>query len=158
LLDVARYLFGEPSSVYAHTQRASHLIEGEDVATIVLGTESGAVVLDLSWASPMPPSRSPSPGWLHMSIEGSSGTLELTPDWRLVLDAVEAQESLAFSGDTQEGYNGMQWHFADCLRTGATAETSGLDNLRTMELVFGAYRSAKYERVYRTRHDLDLLD
>jgi hypothetical protein len=27
-----------------------------------------------------------------------------------------------------------------------------------MELVFGAYRSAKYERVYRTRHDLDLLD
>jgi D-apiose dehydrogenase len=158
LLDVARYLFGEPTSVYAHTHKASHLINGEDVATIVLGTQSGAIVLDLSWASAMPPSQSPSPGWLHLTIEGSAGTLELTPDWRLVVDTVERYESLAFSGDTQEGYNGLQEHFADCLRTGVPAETNGLDNLRTMELAFGAYHSAKHMCVYRTRDDLHLLD
>jgi predicted dehydrogenase len=37
----------------------------------------------------------------------------------------------------------IQRHWVECLRTGRTPETSGEDNLRTLELVFGAYESAE---------------
>jgi predicted dehydrogenase len=41
----------------------------------------------------------------------------------------------------------LQAHFVECIRTGMTPLTRGEDNLRTLELVFTAYRSAEEQRV-----------
>ena len=50
----------------------------------------------------------------------------------------------------QESVGAIQQHWADCLQAGREPETSGLDNLKTLELVFGAYESAQTGMVYRT--------
>jgi predicted dehydrogenase len=42
----------------------------------------------------------------------------------------------------QESVVRIQQHWSDCLREGREPETSGADNLRTLELVEAAYASA----------------
>ena len=39
----------------------------------------------------------------------------------------------------------IQRHWVGCLRDGIEPETSGADNLRTLELVFGCYESAEQQ-------------
>ena len=43
----------------------------------------------------------------------------------------------------------IQRHWVDCLRAGRAPETSGEDNLRSLELVAGAYVAAAGGTVYR---------
>lgn len=45
----------------------------------------------------------------------------------------------------------IQQHWVRCLREGRETETSGRDNLKTLELVFGAYESADTGLPYRER-------
>jgi D-apiose dehydrogenase len=44
----------------------------------------------------------------------------------------------------------IQQHWADCLQTGTAPQTSGKDNLKTLELVFGAYQAAASGQPYLT--------
>ena len=50
----------------------------------------------------------------------------------------------------QEGVLTIQQHWTDCLREGGEPETTGVDNLRTLELVFGAYEAAASGMVFKT--------
>ena len=50
----------------------------------------------------------------------------------------------------QESVVAIEQHFVDCLQKGVEPETSGADNLKTLELVFGAYESAHTGMKYRT--------
>ena len=43
----------------------------------------------------------------------------------------------------------IEQHWVDCLRTGNPLESDGADNLRTLELVFGAYESAEKHTAYQ---------
>ena len=43
----------------------------------------------------------------------------------------------------QDSVLAIQRHWVDCLREGREPDTSGADNLATLELTFGAYRSAE---------------
>ena len=43
----------------------------------------------------------------------------------------------------------IQQHWVECLREGREPETSGRDNLKTLELVHAAYRSAESGEVVR---------
>jgi hypothetical protein len=51
----------------------------------------------------------------------------------------------------QDGALQIQRHWIECLRASRIPETSGEDNLRTLELVFGAYESAEKKIAYQTR-------
>jgi predicted dehydrogenase len=42
----------------------------------------------------------------------------------------------------------IQRHWVESLRAGQPPETTGQDNLRTLELVFGAYESAEKKVAY----------
>jgi D-apiose dehydrogenase len=46
-----------------------------------------------------------------------------------------------------DGYAATQRHFIHCLLTGEPHETSARDNLKTMDVVWGAYLSADEGRV-----------
>ena len=152
MLDVARYLMGEATRVYCQTQSVKPGIAGEDMATIVLRHEGGATsVVECSYASKIHPDPFPQ---LSLQIEGTAGSLRLSPGYRLsVFSNGEASEndvsprmppwSTPPWHGTQESVLRIERHWVDCLREKREPETSGADSLKTYALVFSAYQSAR---------------
>jgi predicted dehydrogenase len=144
-IDVARWLFGEPHTVFCVTQRLGPQ-RGEDVAHVTLFYPEGRVgLLDLSWATA---ARNTNPVWgLHDTwIEGSAGTLRTTGDGQLEWFPVGgAKELLPVAIDPDpmvEGYANTQQNFLECLISGARFATDGPDTLRTMRVIEAGYTSA----------------
>ncbi|CTQ63369.1 Gfo/Idh/MocA family protein [Roseibium album] len=151
ILDIARFLFGDAHTISASTKRVNPAIRAEDVATMMLVHESGVTsVVDCSYASRLP--RESFPESL-LEVDGSEGTLRLMPGYRLVLHNASGTRELDVSPpllswaarpwhNIQESVYNIQRHFIDCLNASSAPETSGLDNLNTLELVEAAYLSA----------------
>jgi D-apiose dehydrogenase len=152
MLDVARFLMGEATRLYCQTQSVKPGIRGEDMATIVLEHASGATsVVECSYASPIHPDPFPQ---LSLQVEGTSGSLRLSPGYRLsvfsnggasetdVSPAVLRWSTPPWHG-TQEGVLRVEQHWVRCLRDKREPETSGADSLKTYGLVFAAYESAR---------------
>jgi predicted dehydrogenase len=144
-IDLARWLFGEPHTVYCVTQHLGPQ-RGEDVALLTLHFPDGKLaLLDLSWATA---ARNTRPEWgLHDTwVEGSRGTLRTTSDGQLELSPVgESRRVLPVVIDPDpmvEGYANTQTHFLECLISGQRFATDGPDTLRTMEIIEAGYRSA----------------
>ena len=152
LIDTARFLLGEVASVSATLGRFARDHAGEDVATLSLRFVSGTLgLLDMSWCAPAPLAR---PEWaLNPTIvEGTEGSLSLCRDGSL--------ERIGLSGDKVlvpvnlpaddlvylDGYRATQAHFIEGLHSGASLETSGAETLKTMAVVWAAYRSAEERR------------
>jgi predicted dehydrogenase len=155
MLDVVRFLMGEATSLYCQTQSVKPGIRGEDMATIILQHAGGATsVVECSYASPIHPDPFPQ---LTVQVEGTAGSLRLSPGYRLsVFSNGEASETdvspamLHWSTPpwhgTQESVLRVQRHWVQCLRDGREPETSGADSLKTYGLVFSAYESARMGR------------
>ncbi|GAB2184887.1 Gfo/Idh/MocA family protein [Roseibium sp. LAB1] len=151
ILDIVRFLFGDARTISASTKRVNPAIRAEDVATMMLVHESGVTsVVDCSYASRLP--RESFPESL-LEVDGSEGTLRLMPGYRLVLHNASGTRELDVSPpllswaerpwhNIQESVYNIQRHFIDCLNASSAPETSGLDNLNTLELVEAAYLSA----------------
>ena len=163
LLDLARFFLGEVEQVYARTQRVNPNIRGEDVATIVMDMEGGKTcVVEASYASRLEYEVFPQ---TLIHIEGSEGSATLERGYQLTTATAKGVEHHsvppeAYDWSTppgeaiQSGVVAIQRHWVDCLRRDVEPETSGSDNLRTLELVFGAYASAAERSVYRTEKSL----
>lgn len=151
ILDVARFLFGEAVSLTCHTQTIHKDIQGEDVATVMLKMASGAtVIVEMSYASPREYDRFPE---VYIEVEGDKGFLELGPDFWI--RETSPQGTLArrevphhYEWANPE-YDLIHTSIVTCQRNLAralagleTAETTGEDNLKTLELVYRAYDSA----------------
>ncbi|MFN3649307.1 MAG: Gfo/Idh/MocA family protein [Armatimonadota bacterium] len=155
LLDLARFFLGEVEQLYCVTRRVNPRIQGEDVATILLKMRSGAAcVVEASYASPL--EDDPFPQTL-VYLEGSEKTAILSPGFELTVtrpgETVRRDVSpplLSWASPPahaiQESIPSLQRHWVECLREGREPETSGVDNLRTLELVYGAYESAETAR------------
>ncbi|MBX3567077.1 MAG: Gfo/Idh/MocA family oxidoreductase [Rhizobiaceae bacterium] len=153
MLDVARYLMGEVESLYCQTRTVKQGIRGEDMATTMLRHEGGATsIVECSYASPIHPDPFPE---MTLHIEGSKGSISLTPPYRMSVFADGRAESIDVEPamfdwsekpwhGAQESVARIQRHWVDCMRAGRTPETSGADSLKTYGLVFGAYRSARF--------------
>jgi predicted dehydrogenase len=157
ILDVARFLFGEATTLYATTTRVHSDIRGEDVATVMMTMGGGAtVVCDMSYASPREHDRFPE---TYVEIEGANGFLELAPDFWI-------RETIKGEGTTATRHKPPRYAWADpaydlahasivpcqmnlarALAGLEAAETTADDNLRTFRLVFGAYDSARTGQV-----------
>ena len=157
ILDTARFLFGEARSLYGQTQRVNETIRGEDVATVMMAMESGATVTcEMSYSSPVEHDRFPE---TLVFVECARGSVELGPDFWLRVTR-QGQGTLArrcpppFYPWADPRYAVVHASIPACcgdllhsLKSGQAAETSAEDNLRTLELVFGAYASAAQSRV-----------
>jgi len=155
LLDLARFFFGEPDSLLCAARRVNPRIAGEDAATILLRSPAFACVTDMSYASHQ--ERDLFPQTL-IAIEGSEATVVVDADYEVALVRTGRRERIAIlpehrplAGDAplRESVLAIQQHWVDCLREGRTPETSGRDNLKTLDLVFGAYQSAETGEAYR---------
>jgi predicted dehydrogenase len=149
LVDVARYLMGEVRTVTATFDRFGPGHPGEDVATVLLRFVGGEMgLLDLSWCAPPDLAR---PEWAlnQTVVEGNAGALRLTADGSLEYVSPNGRTErrpVALPPDAQvyiEGYVATQSHFIDGLIRGSEHETRGTETLKTMDVVWAAYRSAE---------------
>jgi len=156
ILDTARFLFGEAGSVYCRTSRVHQEIKGEDVATVMLGMNSGATVnCNISYASPVEHDRFPE---TFIFIEGEKGSIELAPDYWVRLTTKGETKSWRcpppFHPWADARYALVHSSIVDCnaallraLQTKTAAPTSAADNFETMRLVFAAYESSSRGQV-----------
>jgi predicted dehydrogenase len=152
LIDTARYLIGEVQTVSATIGRFGRENVGEDVAMLSLYFAGGCLgLLDMSWCAPADCARSE---WaLNETVaEGTGGTIKLLPDGSLEWISPSGRRErkpVNLPPDDQvylEGFVAAQRHFIDGLLSGAEHETRASNALKTMEVVWAAYRSAEEGR------------
>jgi predicted dehydrogenase len=155
--DVLRYLFGEPVSLYCSTQQVNPTIKGEDVATTLIKMKNGVTCIqEISFSSPL--EREIFPQTL-LIIEGDKGSIRLDPD--LVIKITTKTEGTTTETVPLQKYKWQTERLTneppsivscnndillDILGV-SKAETTGEDNLKTVEMVFAAYDSAKQNKV-----------
>ncbi|MGV3551613.1 Gfo/Idh/MocA family protein [Rhizobium sp.] len=151
-LDIARYLFGDATSMTARTKRVNQAIAGEDVATMLLDHANGMTsIVDVSYASKLPEEPFPE---TFVEIDGDKGTLRLGKDYKLTVHGLDgttqnivAPNLLPWASrpwhNIQESVALIQKHWAERLAEGREPDTSGRDNLKTFALVEAAYLSAE---------------
>lgn len=154
ILDVARFLFGDASSLYCQTARIHHDIKGEDVATVMMRMGTVTCTCELSYASIL--EHDPFPQTLLL-IEGEAGSIELGANYWVRVTTAEGTVARRYPpprhGWADPAYALVHASIVPCnanilhaLRTGARAETDAEDNIKTVRLVFGAYASNRQGR------------
>ncbi len=156
ILDTARFLFGEAQTLYCHTARVNPGIRGEDVATVMLRMgEDTTVICSLSYASRVEHDRY---NETYIVAECQNGSVELGPDYWVRMTTEQGTLAKRYpppyypwsSPDfevVQASIVPCNAHLLHSLQTGQPAETSGEDNLKTLQLVFKAYESAETRQV-----------
>jgi len=108
-------------------------------------------LLDMSWCAPAELARAE---WAlnETVVEGTAGTLRLLTDGSLEWigpTGRRERKPVVLPPDDQvyiDGYTATQQHFLNGLITGAEHETRASDTLRTMDVVWTAYRAAEEGR------------
>jgi predicted dehydrogenase len=151
ILDIARFLLGDVSTVMSRTARINPAISGEDVATMLMDHDGGATsVVDCSYATKL--AVEPFPETI-VEIDGSEGTIRLEQGYRLTVMGKNGPKVSDVSPpllpwaskpwhNIQESVVAIQQHWVDCMRSGSEPQTSGADNLKTFALVEAAYQGA----------------
>ena len=151
LLDLARFFLGEVESLDCHARRVNPRIRAEDVVTMLLRMRSGAAaVVEISFFSKTDDDLFPQ---TLVHLEGTLGSATLGPHYELHRVTGEGSSRIRVPIRTfswtkppheavQESVVRIQSHWLDCIRERREPETSGADNLKTLELVFGSYQSA----------------
>ena len=157
ILDVARFLFGEASSLYCHTHQVHPNIKGEDVASVMMKMgQEVSVTCNMAYAENFI-ERDAFPQ-TFLFIEGERGSLELGPDYWLHVTTREGTHLRRVPPPrypwADPAYEVVHASIVPCnanllsaLKGEGKAETTGEDNLKTVRLVFAAYDSAKENRV-----------
>ncbi|HLI48497.1 MAG TPA: Gfo/Idh/MocA family oxidoreductase [Chthonomonas sp.] len=161
ILDMARCLFGEASSLYCQTARVHPDIRGEDAATVMLRMNSTMVMVHLAEAE-TPLENDPLFQTL-VFIEGEKGSLELGLDYRVRETTAEGTFVKRFAPEARPwmhpDYLLVQSALIPCnadllagLQRRKSPETTAEDNLKTMQLVFSSYESARTDSVIHFAH------
>jgi predicted dehydrogenase len=157
ILDLARFLFGEAATLYCQTASMAD-IKGEDVATVFMKMRSGVqCCAEMSYASRLEDEHFPE---TYVLIEGEKGSIKLGPkfDLRVTTKDGTVKETVAppeYPWADPE-YAAIHSSIVSCnadilksIKGEAPAETTGEDNLKTVELVFKAYESAEKNMVVK---------
>ena len=151
VLDICRFLFGEAKTLYCLTQRVNPSIKGEDVANVLMQMESGLQCFaEMSYASILEKEAFPQ---TLVLVEGEKGSLALDHDFTLKTTTRQGTTSQTIHPPMYDwldpDYAVVHSSIVDCNRDilnglqGGESETTGDDNLRTVELVWSSYASAE---------------
>lgn len=153
ILDMARFLFGEAHTVYCQNTRIHQDIRGEDVSTVMMtmGENHTTVICEMSFASRMENERFPE---TYAYVEGDKGYLELGPDFWIRETTDSGTLAKRYAPPNYPWANpdyavvhssivNCQGNFVDALQGRGQAETTGADNLKTLQLIFDAYESMR---------------
>jgi len=154
--DVLRFFFGEVESLYCITQQVNPGIKGEDVASTLFRMKNGITCIqEISFSSVL--QREVFPQTLLL-IEGSEGSIRLDPDMVVHTTtrkgtATEVVPLKKYKWQTDRLTNeppaivACNENILNDLLGKGKAETTGKDNMKTVELVFKCYESAKRNTV-----------
>jgi len=151
-IDTFRFLLGEVTSVYARLRRLNPVIRGEDAGELLLTFESGATAIWDANRYNEVEAESPRYTFGQLRIDATRGHLTMDPESNIRLkplgqpgrDLNYVRDKRNFAGDCV--YH-LQRHFVDCMRSGASFESTGQDYLKTIEVVEAAYESAARSEV-----------
>ena len=155
ILDLARFFLGEVQHLSCETQRRNSKNIGEDTATMLLRHTSGAVSLAEATYETR---QIPDPILQTLVIiEGDKGSVKLHEDFRMQV-TTDGRVEESHVGSALLPWTSQPWHLLQesvlttqrriigAWQQGRTAETSGIDNLRTFALVEAAYKAAEERR------------
>lgn len=149
--DVLRFFFGEVESLYCITQQVNPKIKGEDVASTLFKMKNGITCIqEISFSSLL--QREVFPQTLLL-VEGSEGSIRLDPDMVVHTTtrkgtATEVVPLKKYKWQTDRLTNeppaivACNENILNDLLGKGKAETTGKDNMKTVELVFKCYESA----------------
>jgi D-apiose dehydrogenase len=151
VLDVCRFLFGEPKHYFCQTARINPQIKGEDVANVLITMQSGLhCYAEMSYASLLEKEAFPQ---VLVLVEGTEGSIYLTNDFEIKITTKTGTTSEIVMPKMyywlDPAYAVVHSSIVDCNRDileglkGNSCETTMEDNLKTVEMVFGCYESAK---------------
>jgi predicted dehydrogenase len=153
ILDVARWMFGEPVRLYCQVHRVHPDIRGEDVATVMFQTADGCTVTaELAYAgNHLEQDRFPE---TSIFVEATQGSAELQLDHWIRITTREGTWIRRYPPPrfpwADPRYDVVHSSIVPCqanllaaLRGREPAETTGEDNLKTMRLVYQSYASAQ---------------
>jgi predicted dehydrogenase len=154
-LDICRFLFGEAKTLYCLTKSVNKKIKGEDVANVLMEMTSGLhCYAEMSYASILEKEAFPQ---TLVLVEGDKGSLHLTNDFILKTTTRQGTTSEVIRAPMypwlDPSYAVVHSSIVECNRDllrglqGGRSETTGEDNLKTVELVWSSYASAATGKV-----------
>jgi D-apiose dehydrogenase len=156
ILDIVRFLFGEVDNLRCLTQRVNPKIRGEDVANVLMQMKGGAhCYAEMSYASLLEKEAFPQ---TFVLVEGSKGSVHLGHDFKLKVTTPEGTKEMTVPPAMYDWVNpdyalvqscmvDLNRDFLTALQQGHPAEITGIDNYRTMQLVYACYDSAATGKV-----------
>jgi UDP-N-acetylglucosamine 3-dehydrogenase len=140
VMDIMRWVLNdEVKRVYSELDTRFYSIEVEDCGIVLLEMESGIIAsIDPSWSRPK---TFPTWGDVTMEIVGTRGTTHIDLNKQSSVfynDAAGAVQFLPWMDDLDEG---LIADFLQIVRNTRVPSISGLDGLRTLEVVKAAYQS-----------------
>jgi len=157
VLDICRFLLGDVKSLYCRTQRVNPGIKGEDVANVLMEMKNGVhCFAEMSYASRLEKEVFPQ---TLILLEGSKGSIKLDADFKLKVTTekgttVETVKPVIYPW-VDPDYAVVHSSIVDAQRDilnglrGGKSETTGKDNLKTMQLVYSSYKSAETGKVIK---------
>lgn len=148
-IDVFRYLFGEPETIYADLWKSNSSIEGEDSGIVVLTMKNGARITFDANRTLDHRAKNQRLTLGEFMLEGSKSSLFLDGEGALTIryfgkkvDAVVPYEltDRDFGGDCVFHF---QNHVVDHIQNGSKLETLAKDYLQNMHIEEAAYRSSE---------------
>ena len=145
IMDLIRWIFkDEVKSVYAELDTRFYDIDVEDCGMVTLELESGMIVsIDPSWSRPKV---FPTWGNVVMHFVGTKGNLsvDVFKQHSLYYNGNEEKiQELPWSEDMDEG---LIKDFIDCIKSNGMPSITGIDGLRTLEVVKAAYQSNELKK------------
>jgi predicted dehydrogenase len=161
ILDTARFLFGEATSLYCQIKRVHTHIKGEDVASVMMqmvDAMGGSVTVTCALAYAGNHLEREAFPQTFFFIEGEGGSLELSRDYLLRVTTADGTHlwrtpppRYAWADPAYEVVHASivpcNANLLSALTGTGVAETTGEDNLKTVRLVFAAYDSANHDQV-----------
>lgn len=148
-VDTFRFMFGNPTAVYADLRKMNPVIAGEDAGTVIFDHEDGLrTILDGNRLldHPTPNTRcTMGEGF----FEGTQGTLVLYGDGSVTLRQFgEIEETKVLGADTSQTFGGdctyaLQAHVVSGLLHGTELENLAQDYLTVIEIEEAIYQSAQ---------------
>jgi predicted dehydrogenase len=158
-LDIMRFLFGEPLSVYAIQTHEHQQLAGETHIVVMLTWPQERIgIVDLSWSSfdVGHNERRTRTNIEDVRIEGDEGAITLfndpvKGDRIRIVSGDTSTELPAYEGEPieayQRSYTAAQQNLIDDLLGRESAETSASENYQTLKLMLAAYESAETNKV-----------
>lgn len=157
LLDVARFLFGEADQLYCQTHQVQKGIKGEDAATVMMHM-GGRTTVTCYMGFPGHFLENDVFTQTLILVEGDKGSAELDRDYWIRVTTKSGTHSKRYAPVWRPWMNpqylashasipACNANFLAALRGEREAETTAEDNLKTMQLTFAAYESARCGKV-----------